>query len=146
MIEPEEREHVADVMTMGVIIATEDDAVDDVARMMRAGDVGAVVVADEDRHLIGILTDRDIVVRVVAEGLDPRATRVRSVCSRRSLNVLRGDDTVDDAVRVMREHAVRRVPVVEDGTVVGVVSLGDLARIRDPGSVLSQVSAAPPNA
>ncbi len=138
-------QRVSDVMTMGVIIAEETDAVDEVAKMMRAGDVGAVVVADAEQHLVGILTDRDIVVRVVADDLDPHEVRVREVCSRRDLSVLHPDDPVDDAVRMMREHAVRRIPVVEEDRVVGMVSLGDLARTRDPSSALADVSAAPPN-
>lgn len=139
------KESVSDVMTMGVILAEEDDPVDEVARMMRAGDVGAVVVADDQRQLVGILTDRDIVVRVVADDLDPHEVRVRDVCSRRDLSVLHPEDSVEDAVRLIREHAVRRIPVVEDGHVVGMVSIGDLARTRDPDSALAEVSAAPPN-
>lgn len=142
----EHKQTVSDVMTLGVVLATEDDTVDEAAKMMRAGDVGAIVVADQAQRLVGILTDRDIVVRVVAEDLDPRSVRVTDVCSRRDLNVLHPDDGVDQAISMMREHAVRRVPVVEDDRVVGVVSLGDLARTRDPGSVLANVSAAPPNA
>lgn len=137
---------VSDVMTMGVIIAEADDSVDDAAKMMRAGDVGAIVVADEHQQLQGILTDRDIVVRVVAEDLDPRQVKVGDVCSKRDLHMVRPDDSVDDAIGLMRQHAVRRVPVLEDDRVVGMLSLGDLARVRDPQSVLADVSAAPPNA
>lgn len=139
-------QRVVDVMTMGVITATLDDSVEDVARMMRAGDVGVVGVVDDQQQLVGLLTDRDVVVRVVAEALDPGQARVEDVCSRRGVATVTPDSSIEEALRIMRDKAVRRVPVVEEGRLVGMVSLGDLARSRDPGSVLADVSAAPPNA
>ena len=86
----------------------------------------------------------DIVVRVVAEGRDPRATRIEDIASR-DLTAVSPDDPVDRAVELMRERAVRRLPVVKRGKVVGIVSIGDLAVERDPGSALADISAAPPN-
>jgi len=114
------------------------------ARAMRENDIGAVVVVDEER-LFGILTDRDIVVRVLAEEMDPATTTVADICSR-DLTTVRPTDSVGSAVRLMREKALRRLPVVEDnGDVVGIVSLGDLAVERDRRSALGDISAAPPN-
>lgn len=114
------------------------------ARKMRDANVGAIVVSDGGR-LEGILTDRDIAVRCVAEGRDPAATPISQICSK-VLNVLSPDDDIDRAVQLMREKAVRRVPVVDaQRGPVGILSLGDLARERDPRSVLGQISAAAPN-
>jgi len=90
---------------------------------------------------VGILTDRDVVVRVVAEGRDPRATRLADVCSR-ELTTVSPDDNVDDAIAVMRDKAIRRVPVVDRGRPIGIVALGDLA---PRGTTLGEISAAPPN-
>lgn len=106
--------------------------------------IGDVLVA-LDGGSFGILTDRDVAVRVVAEGRDPAATEAARVCSR-EVATLAPDAEADEAVRLMRERAVRRLPVVEDGRCVGIVSLGDLAVQLDRDSALAEVSAAPANA
>lgn len=116
----------------------------DAARAMQDNDVGAVLVVDRGT-VTGILTDRDIVVRAVAQGADPSTTTVADVCSG-DVTALTVDQTVDDAIRLVREHAIRRIPVVQDGRPAGIVTIGDLAIERDPDSALAQVSAAPPNA
>jgi CBS domain-containing protein len=110
---------------------------------MRDGNIGDVVVLEEDR-IQGILTDRDIVVRALADGRDPARTTVGEICSR-ELTTLSPDDAIGDAERIMRDKAVRRLPVVEGGRPVGIVSLGDLAVERNPESALGGISAAPPN-
>jgi CBS domain-containing protein len=84
-------------------------------------------------------------VRIVAEGQDPAATTLAAICSHVLLTVT-PTDSVEQALRLMRLHAVRRLPVVEAGEAVGIVSLGDLAVERDPQSVLGKISAAPPDA
>ena len=114
------------------------------ARRMRAANVGAVIV-EEDGKLCGIVTDRDITVRVVAQGRDPNTTPLAEICSH-ELTTLSPDDEIDRAVEVMREKAIRRVPIVDShNEAVGMLSLGDLALERDPRSVLGQISSAPPN-
>lgn len=115
----------------------------DAARTMRDANIGDVVVADGERPL-GVLTDRDIVVRAVAEGRAPEQTPASELCSGEVVTVGPEDD-VSQAVRTMREKAVRRLPVVADGRLVGVVSLGDLAIERDETSALADISAADPN-
>lgn len=111
---------------------------------MRAASVGAVLVA-ADGKLAGIVTDRDITVRVVAQGRDPSTTPLADVCSC-ELTTLSPDDDVDRAIEVMRSKAVRRLPVVDStNQPLGIVSLGDLALERDPSSVLGRISGAPPN-
>jgi CBS domain-containing protein len=115
----------------------------DAAREMRDGDVGAVVVVD-DGKVAGIITDRDIAVRVVAEGLDPDATGVGEVGTMDPVT-LTVDQTVDDAIRLVREQDVRRIIVVQDGRPAGIVSLGDLAIERDTDSALADIASEPAN-
>lgn len=113
------------------------------ARMMRDQNIGDVLVVDGDR-LRGIVTDRDIVVRGIAEGNDVERTPVQDVCSPQ-LVVVTPDDALDRAVQLMREHAVRRLPVAEGDRPVGIVSIGDLALEKDPDSALADISGSPPN-
>jgi CBS domain-containing protein len=115
----------------------------DAAREMRDGDVGAVVVVDGGA-VAGIVTDRDIVVRVVADGTDPSSARVRDAATMNAVT-LTVDQTVEDAIRLMREQDIRRVPVVQDGRAAGIVSLGDLAIERDTDSALADIASEPPN-
>jgi CBS domain-containing protein len=93
---------------------------------------------------VGVVTGREIAVRVVAEERDPATTTVDDICSRDVVSVSPDDDAAT-AGALMREHALRRLPVLEAGAVVGVVTLGDLARADDPASGLADVSEAPPN-
>ncbi|WP_077799368.1 CBS domain-containing protein [Streptomyces sp. JHA26] len=136
-------EYVRDVMTAGVAAVRPDSSLVEAAQLMRTQNIGDVVVAD-GQDVVGVLTDRDITVRAVADGIDPMAVSVRTVCTPHPLTVSPGDP-VADAVTLMREHAVRRLPVVEDGLPVGMVSLGDLAEARDPDSVLADISRARPD-
>ncbi|MET7325674.1 CBS domain-containing protein [Streptomyces sp. NPDC005549] len=136
-------QYVRDVMTGDPVTVEPLTSVTAVARIMRDRDLGAVLVTEGDR-LRGLVTDRDLVVRSIAEGGDPEQTTVAGACSDDMVTV-RPDDELDHAVRLMREHAVRRVPVVDDGHPVGIVSLGDLAMERDPESALGDISVAWPN-
>jgi CBS domain-containing protein len=137
-------ERIRDVMTTNPQTLPESTTVREAAETMRANDIGDVVVVDDNGALSGILTDRDIVVRVVAEARDPRATRIGDIASR-ELTAVSPDDPVERAVQLMRERAIRRLPAVERNKVVGIVSIGDLALDRDPDSALADISAAPPN-
>jgi CBS domain-containing protein len=111
---------------------------------MRGNDIGDVIVLKEKR-LFGILTDRDIVVRALATRSNPETTTVGEICSR-DLTTIEPTSSVEQAVRFMREKAIRRLPVVDEGgDVIGIVSIGDLALERDPDSALADISAAPPN-
>ena len=95
-----------------------------VARAMRDEEIGAVLVIDGD-DLLGLVTDRDLVVRGLAAGLDPRQARVGGIASRATATV-GPDDSLDKAAQIMRERSVRRLPVIEDGRPVGIVSSRDL--------------------
>jgi CBS domain-containing protein len=115
---------------------------DHAAGAMRQSDIGDVLV-DHDGQLCGLVIDRDIVVRAVAEGADPTTTSLGDICSH-TLIALDPDDTVVQAVQLLRDNAVRRLPVVEGGKAIGIVTLGDLAMQRDPDSALADISEAPP--
>jgi CBS domain-containing protein len=134
---------VADVMTATVETIRPDQTLADAAGVMKAQDVGGVIVTDAAGQVRGIVTDRDVAVRGVADGKGPQA-RVEEVLSEEIVTVA-PDNTVADAVRLMRQHAVRRLPVVVDGRPVGIVSLGDLAIERDPDSTLADISMAASN-
>lgn len=137
-------QHVRDVMTARPVTVEPVASVASVARVMRDENIGAVLVAEQER-LRGLVSDRDLVVRVLAEGGDPERTTVADACSG-DLVTVGPDDELRQAVAAMREHAVRRVPVVDgERNVVGVVSLADLAIERDPDSALGDISAAKPN-
>src|SRR5688572_32360725 len=119
---------VKDVMTSRPISLSSDATVVEAARRMREADIGPVVVMDGEK-IRGIVTDRDIVIRVVAEGKDPNGTKLGEISSK-NLVTLEPSSPIDSAVSLMKEKAVRRVPVVENGRPVGIVSLGDLAAER----------------
>ena len=138
------KQKIREVMTLDPLTVEATATVAEAALAMKGADVGPIPVIREDGSLCGLLTDRDITIRVVAEGLDPKSTTVDEVATVDPTSVT-PDDTFDEAVRLMREHAVRRLPVVENGKPVGIVSLGDLARAREPDSVLADISAASPN-
>jgi CBS domain-containing protein len=137
-------ETIRDVMTPGPATCTIEDTAQDAARAMRDGDFGAVVVVDGDGAVRGILTDRDIVVRAVAEERDPASTKIGEVFTTEP-TTLSPDQSLDEAVQALRDSNVRRLPVVEESKVVGIVSIGDLAVERDERSALADISAAPPN-
>jgi CBS domain-containing protein len=134
---------IREVMTPAPVAVLSTDTATTAAMVMKEQDIGAVLVTSDGR-LEGILTDRDIAVRVLAAGFDPSATLVGDVCSRH-LATVGLDDATDDAVRLMRQRAVRRVPVTDGGAPVGIVSIGDLALSRDQESALADISLAPPN-
>jgi CBS domain-containing protein len=134
---------VRDVMTPNPVTLPATASLVEGALAMRDFDVGDVLVLD-DGHICGIVTDRDIVVRGIAGGNYPATVKLAEICSR-DLTTLSPTDRVEDAVNYMREKAIRRLPVVDGGKPVGIVSLGDLAVERDPHSALSDISAAPPN-
>ncbi|MCB5164991.1 CBS domain-containing protein [Streptomyces bambusae] len=137
-------EKIREVMTGRLVTAAPQLSVAQAARRMRDEDIGDVLVVDDGR-LKGVVTDRDLVVRVLAEGKEPEDTTVADVCSEATVTI-GPDDDVDKAVELMRTHALRRLPVVEQDRPVGIVSLGDLAMDRDSTSALADISAAAPNA
>lgn len=134
---------IRDVMTGDPVCVDPTDSAADAARKMRDSDSGAILVT-EDGRLRGLVTDRDIVVRAVADGRDPARVPVREILSEK-VEALSPDDDVERAVQMMRERHVRRIPIVEGDHPVGIVSIGDLALARDERSALADISGAPAN-
>lgn len=134
---------VEEIMTRDPRTIDASDTIADAARVMRDGDIGDVVVV-EGGQVSGIVTDRDIVIRGVADGRDPDSTAVSDVCTT-GVETIEPGASVDDAVRRMRESDIRRLPVTKNGRPVGIVSLGDLAVEREPDSTLADISAASPD-
>ncbi|MFL5842846.1 MAG: CBS domain-containing protein [Thermoleophilaceae bacterium] len=136
-------DRVREVMTQNPTTVEASASLKDAAELMDREDIGNVLVV-ENGQVQGIVTDRDIVVRAIAKDKDPADTSVREVAST-DLEQLSPDDSIQDAVRKMEQADVRRLPVVEDGKPVGIVSLGDLAVEKDTDSALADISAASPN-
>jgi signal-transduction protein with cAMP-binding, CBS, and nucleotidyltransferase domain len=135
---------VRDLMSKRPIKIPSSSPITEAAKRMRSENVGMVIV-EEDGHSCGIVTDRDIAVRAVADGRDLDETPVSAICSKVLITVS-PDDDLDRAIEVMRERAIRRVLVVDSrNDTIGILSLGDLAKERDSRSVLGQISSAPPN-
>jgi CBS domain-containing protein len=134
---------VREVMTEDPVVLPKDASLVEAARLMRDQGIGDVIVTDGEQAE-GIVTDRDIVLRAVAEGSDPGKVRVEDVLSG-DLASVTPEDSVERAIALMREKAIRRVPVLESGRAVGIVSIGDLAIERDADSALADISEEPPN-
>jgi len=135
---------VQDVMNNNLKSLPKSASIWEAANMMRENDIGDVVVIGEDSKILGIVTDRDIVVRAIAQGKDPSTTKLEEITSKDLVTVSSTDDA-DQAVRLMREKAIRRLPVVDGDRPVGFVSIGDLALAKDRESALADISGAPPN-
>ena len=136
--------NISEVMTRDVVSFPSTATVVEAAHGMRGADIGFVVMTVEDQPR-GVITDRDLVIRVIAEGLDPSETTLGDIASGEGA-CLTPENTAEDAARLMRQLAVRRIPVVDDtDSLVGVVSIGDLAVHKDPDSALADISASPPN-
>jgi CBS domain-containing protein len=133
---------VREVMTKNPVTMDQSRSVVDAARAMRQHGIGDVIVMDGNRFH-GIVTDRDIVVRAVAEG-NVSGMSLGSICSTEVATVS-PDDPLERVSQLMRERAVRRVPVLDGGRPVGIVSMGDLSVAQDPGSLLGDISSAPMN-
>lgn len=118
--------------------------ISEAAKQMFSADIGAVLV-EENGKVCGIVTDRDIVIRAVAQGRDVEQTQLSAICST-DLTMVSPDDPLERAVDVMREKAIRRVLVADSqNQALGILSLGDVASERDSGAVLGQISTAAPN-
>jgi CBS domain-containing protein len=135
---------VREIMTSHPVSLPADASLVEAAKRMRDNDIGDVLIVEADGRVRGIVTDRDVVVRAIADEKEPRGTTIGDICSP-DLVAVDADDDADRAVQVMRQRAVRRVPVMDDGQVVGVVSIGDMAIEKDPQTALAQISAAREN-
>ena len=133
---------IRDVMTSNPCTIDADKDIVYAAKMLKDEDVGVAPIVEGDQ-LIGVLTDRDIAIKVVAEGRDPQTTKVRDIASK-DIVTIDPQQNLDEALRLMAQHQVRRLPVVEeDGKVVGIVAQADIALAGDDkktGEVVEQIS------
>jgi CBS domain-containing protein len=138
---------VREIMTSGVECANVGETLVEAARKMRDLDVGALPICGEDNRLKGMLTDRDITVRIVAEGRDPGSVKVEELAVGKPFTI-GVDDTVEEALRTMSDHGVRRLPVIDGHDLVGMVSQADIARNLPEdkiGGLVEAISRAPSN-
>ena len=136
-----------DIMSPDCTCVGENDSVLDAARKLKELDVGAMPICGEDNRLKGMLTDRDIVVKVLAEGKDPSSTKAGELGQGDGKTVTIGaDDSIDEALRTMIDHKVRRLPVIDGHDLVGIISQADIARNLDEektGDLVEAISSAP---
>ncbi|MGW8483192.1 CBS domain-containing protein [Microbacterium sp. NPDC055903] len=133
---------ISDIMTPGARCVGENDSLQIAAALMAELDVGSLPICGEDSRLKGMLTDRDIVVKAIAHGLDPDSTRAGVLAEGKPVTVQASDD-VTVALERMQEHQIRRVPVIEDHLLVGIVSQADIARslpAQETGETVESIS------
>jgi CBS domain-containing protein len=132
----------SDVMTRNVTVIGEDETVRTAAERLAADEIGALPICDAQEHLKGMLTDRDIVVQVIARGKDPAQTRAAEL-EKGEVVTVRPEDSLERAEDLMARHQIRRLPVVENGKVVGMISQADIARnapSADAGRMVGEIS------
>lgn len=135
---------VRQVMTAAPDAVRLTSTLQEASLIMKAKNIGDVLVEDAKGQLSGIVTDRDLAIRATAEGADPTTTKVNSVYTK-DITTLAPTDTVQDAIRKMRANDVRRLPVVEGGKAIGIVSLGDISVETAPNSLLADISTGSPD-
>jgi len=132
-----------DIMTGDAECVQETDTILDAAKRLAERDVGAMPICGEDERLKGMLTDRDIVVKVLAQGKDPSSTKVSEVAEGKPVTI-GADDSIEEALRTMSSHKVRRLPVIDGHELVGIISQADIARNLDEektGDLVEAISA-----
>ena len=135
-----------DLMTKGADCVRTSDTLVTAAQRMRELDVGAMPICGEDERLAGMVTDRDIVVKCIADGGDPKSTEVGSLAEGKPVTI-GADDDIEEALRTMMKYDVRRLPVIDGDRLVGMLSQADIAR-SDPdlaGQMVSDLSSSPSN-
>jgi CBS domain-containing protein len=135
---------IRDVMTADPVVCSSDSSLKEAARAMRDRNIGDVIVNDDGGRPCGIVTDRDLVIRGLANDGDIDSLKLADVCDG-ELHSVQIDTNVSDVVALMQERALRRVPVMENDRLVGIVSLGDLAERLDSDSALGKISGAAPD-
>ena len=137
-----------DIMSGDPTIVSASDSVIDVAKILGSEDIGAVIVCNPERRLQGMVTDRDITVEVVAAGRDPSSTTAGDLVDGSEVITIGADDSVELAIKTMKDHAVRRLPVIDGDQVIGMVSQADIARSADEklvGDLVEAISSAGDN-
>jgi CBS domain-containing protein len=137
-----------EIMSPGADWIQTDVPIVEAAKKMASATEGMLPVCDGEGHLQGVITDRDIVVKVLAQGLDPQTTTVGELADQPEVVTIGADDPAEDAIRTMKESGVRRLPVIDGTNLVGMVSQADIARAMPEakvGDLVGAISEAPPN-
>ena len=137
-----------DIMTPGAESLSADVTIAEAAELLARTDLGAMPICNVDGHLEGMVTDRDIVVKVIAAGLDPLSTKVGDIADQGQVVTIGADDSVEEVLRTMSQHGVRRLPVIDGHDLVGMVSQADVARNlpeESVGDLVEAISSARPN-
>ena len=137
-----------EIMTPDAAFCSEDATAADAARKMASEGIGALPVCDTDGHLFGVVIDRDLALKVVGEGLDSGTVRLGELVDRSEVATIGADDSAEEAIRTMKDHAVRRLPVIDGRSLVGMVSQADIARAMPDakiGDLVESISSASPN-
>ena len=137
-----------EIMTGGVECAQENETVADAAKKMDQLSVGALPICGDDNRLKGMITDRDITIKVVAKGQDPASVKVIDLADQDEVVTIGADDSLDEALATMAKHQVRRLPVIDGHDLVGMVSMADIAsNVEDDkaGDVIQAISSGPEN-
>jgi CBS domain-containing protein len=135
-----------ELMTEGAECVRTSDTLVTAAQRMRELDVGAMPICGDDERLAGVITDRDIVVKCVADGGDPKSTEVSRLAEGKPVTI-GADDDIEEALRTMTQYDVRRLPVIDGDRLVGMLSQADIAR-SDPrmaGQIVSELASSPQN-
>src|SRR4051794_38979233 len=137
-----------EIMTPDPTFCAEDVTAADAARQMAEDGIGAVPVCDTEGRLAGVITDRDLALGVIAAGRDPQTTTVSELLDGSEVVTIGADDSAEEAIRTMKDHAVRRLPVIDGTRLVGMVSQADIARAMPDakiGDLIDAISSAPAN-
>ncbi len=137
-----------DLMTADATHCSVDTTAAEAARMLDESNIGAVPVCDASGHLRGVITDRDLAVKIVGPGRDAASVQVGELIDDGEVVTIGADDTIEEAIATMKQHAVRRLPVIDGTTMIGVVSQADIARSMPDtaiGDLVGAISSAPPN-
>ena len=137
-----------EIMTGGAECAQANETITDAARKMRDLGVGALPICGDDNRLKGMITDRDIAVKVIAEGQDPNSVKVIDLADQPEVVTIGADDSIDEALQTMAKNQVRRLPVIDGHDLVGMVSMADIAgNLADDkaGDLIQAISTGPDN-
>lgn len=139
---------IRDIMSTEPKYCSVSDSVRDVAKLFAADNIGAVVICNDDKRLQGVVTDRDLAVEVIAAGKDPDSVTAGDLVNGREVVTIGADDSIDEAIKTMKDHAVRRLPVIDGTELVGFLSQADIALNADEkqaGDLVEAISGAPDN-
>jgi CBS domain-containing protein len=137
-----------DIMTKDPRIMKVGDTADDIAQVLAKENIGAVIICNDEQRLQGMVTDRDLAVEVLAQGKDAKSCKASDLVDGREVVTIGADDSIDLAIDTMKDHAVRRLPVIDGDKVIGILAQADIAKVANDqqvGRLVETISEAPDN-